>query len=74
MTSCDIRMGLLHVTTDLGVCVCVCVCVSLVAASEICQSIVSSQPKCSPLVIVRDFIPVVFRLMHDSSHKEHFKA
>lgn len=49
-------------------------CVSLFVAFEICQSIVSGQPKCSPFVTVRDFIAVVFRLMHDSSHKEHFEA
>jgi hypothetical protein len=49
-------------------------CVCLVAAFEICQSTVSSQPKCSPSVTVRDFIPVVCRIMHDSSHKQHFKA
>jgi hypothetical protein len=77
MTTCDIWMGSLYVTTDLGVCVCVCVCVCVSGCwFEICQSIVLSQPKCSPLVIVivRDFIPVVFRLMQDSRHKEHFKA
>jgi hypothetical protein len=68
MITCDIRMGSLYVTTDLSE------YVSLVATVEKCQSIVSSQPKCSPLLTVRDFIPVVFRLMHGNGHEEHFKA
>jgi hypothetical protein len=31
------------------------------------QYIVSSKTKCSPLLILRDFIPVILRFMHDSS-------